>query len=280
MALSKKQIKTRLYRPKKSKPKKRAFKRKGHKINLGRFISVSNRQLIVEMCRIQALKMRLAALEQQLNKTGGFKGKGSWGNSGDKILGLYEQRRQVKKELSELKPFAQDKNTYNCSPYYAAKVLQIRPEIVYQVLRIFAWTGDIKFCRDKRNHLPLVTATENVPIYRDQAACKELHPRSATIEDLQNSRVTNTPRQQDTWFHEHVLSQKRFRNEYGRFLTRFNPKEDHPNLDDYFRITTEESDEPPIYLKTSNKPKILSFKALLEKCYWDNVKAGRVVNVL
>jgi len=158
----------RLYR-REIKQKPRQGKRKYPKINRKRYVTEDVRLLIIEMSRIQSYNQRLIVLEKQLRSLGGFKARSKWGINKDKIIKLHQERNQVQSSISEYKKYAQLKNGYNCNPYYIAKALKLDAAIVYRVQRMFAWTGNVIFCRDRRNHLKPDEAKEN-PLPREAKA--------------------------------------------------------------------------------------------------------------
>jgi hypothetical protein len=180
-------------RLKKNRPNKkdRACEKSTFKINRMRFLSLHRRELILEMTKVQALKMRLAAIEQKIEKLGGKKGKGAWPVKNiTKVKTLYALKFKAKEELRELKKDAQEKNLYNCNPHYVAKILKIDVVLVYKTMRQFAFTGKILFKRDQRSSLPntakrerlATTALESqrnllkTAVTPDQLTCKEHSP--------------------------------------------------------------------------------------------------------
>lgn len=156
-----------------------------------RFLSLSYRKLILEMTKVQALKMRLTAIDQKIEKLGGKKGKGAWPVKNiAKIKSLYALKFKSKEEFRELKKDSQEKNLYNCNPQYVAKILKIEVVLVYKTMRQFAFTGKISFKRDQRSGLPntakrerlVTTALESqrnllkTAVTPDQLTCKEHSP--------------------------------------------------------------------------------------------------------
>lgn len=141
-----------------------------------RFLSLKQRELILDHTKIQSLKMRLEALNQKIEKLGGTKGKGTWPKENiKKIKTLYALKFKAKEELRELRKDAQEKNLYNCNPHYVAKILKIDVVLVYKTMRQFAFTGKISFKRDQRND-PANAAK------REQLAKTEQQPQRCVLQ--------------------------------------------------------------------------------------------------
>lgn len=156
-----------------------------------RFLSLHHRKLILEMTKVQALKMRLTAIDQRIEKLGGKKGKGAWSLKNiAKIKTLYALKFKTQEEQRQLRKDSQEKNLYNCNPQYVAKILKIEVALVYKTMRQFAFTGKISFKRDQRSSLPntakrerlVTTALESqrnllkTAVTPDQLTCKEHSP--------------------------------------------------------------------------------------------------------
>lgn len=170
--------------------KKRACKKRAFKVNLMRFVSLDRREFILECTKIQSLKMRLVILEKKIEKLGGTKGKGAWPKENvEKIKALYALKFTAKEQLRELKKDSQEKNLYNCNPYYVAKLLSIDVVMVYRIMRQFAFTGKISFNRDERTSLPATAQREQLAKTEQQTQRKVLQTAassecSATKEQL------------------------------------------------------------------------------------------------
>lgn len=125
--------------------------------------------------------MRTAVIDTKLKKLGGKQGKGNWpAENVEEIKVLYALRFKVQEELRRLKPYAQDKNLYNCNPHYVAKLLSIDVVMVYRIMRQFAFTGKISFNRDERTSLPATAQREQLAKTEQQTQRKVLQTAASS----------------------------------------------------------------------------------------------------
>lgn len=296
----------RLFRPEK-KNKTRAHRCRQHRVNIGRFLSLKDRQTIVEMCSIEANRMAEIAVNIQLKRLGAFSSRSQWKEEyRERILFLYSRRRQVKAKRSQLKSFAKVPNLYNCSPHFVAKAFSIHPKVVYNVLRIFAWTGEVKFCRDKRSHVSYQMASENprevdlkhkrnlfhAATVSSQTACKKRHPRFATKDDFSREKFFDSPHvggnepTKDNEAKEVVdIYERTDVNDYptNSCQLRFIAPAWSTSRDFFWRATAL---HPTLYASAcldfdSHKPFVkLSGMQLVRKCYFENVKRGLIQDTI
>lgn len=208
------------------------------------------------MGKMQVISLRLSFLEHELKKAGGFKARSTWKENAERILSLYEERRKVKQEIKDYKPYAQIKNAYNCNPYYIAKHLKINPELVFGVIRMFTRTGKILFSRDRRNHVSSNQAKENPRVKKltelptVNRAQKEPNPCSAPhSEKASTTGPEVTPLTKKNGFRNNGVSRRKAEAQstlaYTDFLLTNMDTSDSdeetggiPNPDDYFRNST------------------------------------------
>lgn len=236
--------------------KKRSGKRQYKGVNRRRFASVNERLLIIEMTKIQSLRLRLTALENQIKRLGGFRKRRTWKQEYiAKIESLHQERKQIKHELKEYQPYAQLKNAYNCSPYQVAKQLKFDATIVYRTIRIYAWTGDVRFSRDRRSHVSTHEAKENLSCtqkagYLGQEWNRSLvppsHSESGNVAALLQTPLGSIPKLRNN------VKSKRIRHSQSQlaqiiFLRDFDPPiaddeeakgKINQNVEDYYRLST------------------------------------------
>lgn len=279
---------SRRYKPRNLQAKPRSGKRQYYGINRRRFLSQAERELIIEMGKMQALSLRLAFLEHELKKAGGFKARSTWSKP-EEILSLYEERRKVKQEIKDFKPYAQLKNAYNCNPYYIAKHLKIDAALVFTVLRMFTRTGKTLFSRDRRDHISLNQAKENLleRLTEDKAgfvqpASPVLRARIAPnpcaalqFEKANTTGLNHTPLTQSNKSRNNVGSKRKAESQatlaYTDFMLTFSSSEDleydNQNLDDYFRHGTSCYTKVYTGFGTERKPEIIEDQDVPPRTY-------------
>jgi len=123
-----------------------------------RWLKHTDRELVVELCKSLANKMREANLREEIKSLGGFAKPHRWKEKNRKaIIALREELRKVRRETAvtteerrrfhELRQLVGFKGCYtpDHAPHYLASHLKVNVLVIYRVLRKFAETGDVRF---------------------------------------------------------------------------------------------------------------------------------------
>jgi hypothetical protein len=125
------------------------------------WLPLADRQLIIELCKALANKMRVASLVEEIGSLGGFAKPHRWKSQHvERIRALRKELNKVRREIAnaanEREQFVRTQKVLKfkgCyvadhAPQYLAAHLEVNVLVVYRVLRKFARTGDVKFFND------------------------------------------------------------------------------------------------------------------------------------
>lgn len=274
MAISTKKAYERIFRTHPEKGKRRS-QRKHHawSKNPCRYLSKTEREIVLDICKILSLRLAIIAIDKTIAKLGGFKARSLWGDAKERIYDLYDERSKLRAELkfSQKKSNKADINNHN-SPHYAAKVLQIDVALVYRVLRKYAWTRSILFGRDKSvSESPTLNQAGHVSTsaYRNRRNASYFSEQEAqracnradlcTAPQVVASKLAPPQQKRIKIVPDVVSLTLHFKAQYALFLSEYDPPDEElgeectKDVDSYFRVE-EQEDVLPYY-----KPKKRSF---------------------
>ncbi len=240
-----------------------------------RWLSVKERELVVEMCRILALKMRITFLafgdKDKPDPANVFKLVYDHDTRYADSLPISHYRKKAIKfyihKLKSLKPYSQENLLYNASPYYAAKILDVDPSVIYTVLLQYARTGEIYFKNDAPHYVGVEDRVPEWDAYRKEKFNKIFRE---AIEPLQESvaRGTGTSHKKaDT----HAVGKRGSVDKNDDPRVSYRPVEEL-DYTIYERTAVDESDLPPKWARLYPPDPVSKLKNFARRSYINELK--------